>query len=112
MRLRIALSVLPVVLIAGWLSLTQGWDGLLLSGVWAAVTLVAVGICVLLGRTAGASNATLLWISCLLASLLLAGFCALAILGIGAVIAPLAIVLITFSLVNLATDFRHRHRAR
>ena len=55
MWLRIALSVLPVVLIAGWLSLTSGAkvQTLLLSGaIWAPVTLVAVGICVLLGRAA------------------------------------------------------------
>ena len=108
MRLRIALSVLPIVLIAGWLSLTQGWDGLLLSGVWAAVTLVAVGICALLGRAAGVSNATPLWITCLLASILLVGFSALTILGIGMLIAPLAIVLLTFSLVNIVAEFRHR----
>ena len=110
MRLRIALSVLPVVLIVGWLSLTQGWDGLLLSGVWAAVTLVAVGICALLGRAAGVSHSTPLWITCLLASILLVGFCALTILSIGILIAPLAIVLLTFSLVSLAADFRFRRR--
>ena len=115
MRLRIALSVLPVVLIAGWLNLTSGAkvQTLLLSGaIWAPVTLVAVGICVLLGRAAGASNATPLWITCLLASILLAGFCALTILSIGMLIAPLAVVLLTFSLLNLAVDFRHRRRVR
>lgn len=115
MRIRIALSVLPVVLIAGWLNLTSGADvrDLLLSNaIWAIVTLIAVGICVLLGRAAGASNATPLWITCLLASLLLAGFCALTILSIGMLIAPLALVLVTFSLFNLATNFRHRHGSR
>ncbi len=112
MRLRISLSVLPVVLVVGWLSLTQGWDGLLLSGVWAVVILIAVGVCALLGRAAGASNATPLWIVCLLASVLLVGFSALTILGIGMLIAPLAIVLLTFSLVNLAADFRYRRWSR
>ena len=113
MRLRIALSVLPVVLIAVWLNLTSDDSfNLPINAIWAVVTLIAVGICVLLGRAAGPSNATLLWITCLLASLLLAGFCALTILGIGVVIAPLANVLITFSLVNFATDFRHRQKTR
>ena len=115
MRLRIALSVLPVVLIAVWLNLTSGakvQTFLLISAIWAPVTLVAVGICVLLGRAAGASNATPLWITCLLASLILAGFCALTILSIGMLIAPLAVVLLTFSLVNLAADFRLRHMSR
>ena len=107
MRIRIAVSALPVVLIVGWLSLTQGWVALQLGAIWAIVTLIAVGICVLLGRAAGASNATPLWITCLLASLLLAGFCALTLLSIGMLVAPLAIVLLTFSLLNLATDFRH-----
>ena len=107
LKLRIALSVLPVVLIAVWLNLISDDSfNLPINAIWAIVTFIGVGICVLLGRAAGASNATLLWISCLLASLLLAGFCALAILGIGMVIAPLAIVLITFSLVNLTADFR------
>ena len=76
------------------------------------MTLVAIGICVLLGRAAGAYNATPLWITCLLVSILLAGFCALTILSIGVLIAPLAIVLLTFSLINLAADFRLRHRSR
>ena len=47
----------------------------------------------LLGRAAGTSGATPLWIACLLVSALLAGFSALTILGIGMLIAPLAIVL-------------------
>ena len=102
-----------MVLIAVWLNLTSDDSfSLPINAIWAVVTLIAVGICVLLGRAAGPSNATLLWITCLLASLLLAGFCALTILGIGVVIAPLAIVLITFSLVNFATDFRHRQKTR
>lgn len=106
MKFRIALSVLPVVLIVGWLNLASG-DSLYLptNVIWAIITLIAVGICVLLGRAAGASNATPLWITCLLASVLLAGFCALTILSIGMLIAPLAIVLLTFSLLNLAADF-------
>ena len=111
MIFRIALSVLPVVLIAGWLNLTSGAKVqtlLLSSAIWAPVTLVAVGICVLLGRAAGTSGATPLWITCLLASLLLAGFCALTILSIGMLIAPLAIVLLAFSLLNLAANFRSR----
>ena len=113
MRLRIALSVLPVVLIAVGLNVTSDDSFYLpINAIWAIVTLIAVGICVLLGRAAGASNATLLWISCLLASLLLAGFCALAIIGIGTLIAPLAIVLLTFSLVNIAADFRYRRKIR
>lgn len=113
MTSRIALSALPVVLIAGWLNLTSSAEvqGLLLSNaIWAIVTLVAVGICVLLGRAAGASSATPLWITCFLASILLSGFSALTILSIGMLIAPLAIVLLTFSLINLATNIRHRHR--
>ena len=106
--------MLPVVLIAGWLNIAASGDSLYLltHAIWAIVTLVAVGICVLLGRTAGASRATLLWITCLLVSILLAGFCALTILGIGVLIAPLPIVLLTFSLLNFAVDFRHRHRTR
>ena len=116
MRLRIALSVLPVVLIVGWLNLTNLTEGaeflLPFNAVCASVTLIAVGICVLLGRVAGASDATPLWITCLLASVLLAGFCALTILSIGMLIAPLAIVLLTFALLNLAADFRHRHGSR
>ena len=89
MRLRVALSVLPVVLIAVWLNLISDDSfNLPINAIWAIVTLIAVGICVLLGRAAGASNATLLWITCLLASILLAGFCALTILGIGVLIAP------------------------
>ena len=106
MRIRIALSVLPVVLIVGWLSLTKGWVALQLGALWAIVTLIAVGICVLLGRAAGASRATPLWITCLVASILLAGFCALTILSIGMLIAPLAIVPLTFSLINLGIDYR------
>ena len=113
MRLRIAASVLPVVLIAGWLSLRSSDDRLLLfSATWGVVTLVAVGICVLLGRAAGTSGATPLWIACLLVSALLAGFSALTILGIGMLIAPLAIVLLTFSLVNLVADFRQQRRSQ
>ena len=115
MTFKIALSVLPVVLIAGWLNLISSVEiqALLLSNaIWAIVTLIAVGICMLLGRAAGASNATPLWITCLLVSLLIAGFCALTILSIGMIIAPLAIVLLTFSLVNLAADFRYLHRFR
>ncbi len=111
MTSRIALSVLPVVLIAVWLNLTSGAKVqtlLLISAIWAPVTLVAVGVCVLLGRVAGASDATPLWITCLLAFLLLAGFCALTILSIGMLIAPMAVVLLTFSLLNLAADFRSR----
>ena len=109
MTSRIALSVLPVVLIAGWLNLASDDSfNLPINAIWAAVTLIAVGICVLLGRVAGASSATALWITCLLASILLAGFCALTILSIGVLMAPLAIVLLTFSLINLAADFRHR----
>ena len=109
------MSVLPVALIAGWLNLTSSAEvqALLLSNaIWAIVTLVAIGICLLLRRAAGLSNATPLWITYLLASLLLAGFCALTILSIGMVIAPLPIVLIAFSLISLAVDFRHRHRTR
>ena len=113
MRIRIAVSVLPVVLIAGWLNLASGDSfNLPINAIWAIVILIAVGICVLLGRAAGTSNATPLWITCILASLLLAGFCALTILGIGVLIAPLVIVLLTFSLVNLAAEFRLRHRTR
>ena len=108
MTSRIALGVLPVVLIVGWLSFTQGWVALQLGAIWAVVTLIAVGICLLLGRVARTSNATPLWITCLLASILLAGLCALTILSIGMLIAPLAIVLLTFSLLNLAADFRPR----
>jgi len=113
MTSRIALSALPVVLIAGWLNLNSSAEvqGLLLSNaIWAIVTLIAVGICVLLGRAADASNATPLWITCLLGSILLVGFCALTILSIGMLIAPLAIVLLTFSLINLAADFWTRYR--
>ena len=111
MTSRIALSGLPVVVIVGWLNLTSG-DSLYLptNAIWVIVTLIAVGICVLLGRAAGASRATPLWITCLLTPILLAGFCALTTLGISALIAPLAIVLLAFSLVNLAADFRLRHR--
>ena len=114
MRIRVALSVLPVVLIAGWLNIAASGDSLYLltNAIWAIVTLIAVGICILLGGVAGAYSATPLWITCLLASILLAGFCALTILGIGALIAPLPIVLIMFSLLNLAADFRHRHGMR
>ncbi len=108
MRIRITLSVLPVVLIVGWLSLRQGWEALQLGAIWAIVTFIAVGICLLLGRVARTSNATPLWITCLVASILLAGFSALTILSIGMLIAPLAIVLLTFSLLNLAADFRSR----
>ena len=84
----------------------------LLNAIWAVVTLIAVGICVLLGRAAGVSHSTPLWITCLLASILLAGFCALTILSIGTLIAPLAIVLLTCSLINLAADFRCRRKIR
>ena len=115
MTLKIALSILPVVLIAGWLNLTSGaevQDLLLSNAIWAIVTLIAVGICLLLRRAAGASTATPLWTTCLLVSLLIAGLCALTILSIGMIIAPLAIVLLTFSLVNLAADFRYRHRVQ
>ena len=115
MTFKIALSVLPVVLIAGWLNLISSaevQDLLLSNAIWAIVTLIAVGICMLLGRAAGASNATPLWITCLLVSLLIAGFCALTILSIGMIIAPLAIVLLTFLLVNLAADFRFRNSTR
>ena len=113
MSFRIALSVLPVLLIVGWLNLNSSAEvqGLLISNaIWAIVTLIAVGICVLLGRAVGASNATPLWITCLLASILLAGFSALTILSVGMLTAPLAIVLFTFSLINLAIDFWTRYR--
>ena len=110
LKLRIAFSVLPVVLIVGWFNLMAGAGGisdlLLGNAIWGVVTLIAVGICVLLGRTAGASNATPLWIVGLLTSLLLAGFCLLTILSIGMLIFPLPMVLLTFSLVNLAAGFR------
>ena len=110
LKLRIAFSVLPVVLTVGWLNLVSWGSGisdlLLGNAIWGAVTLIAVGICVLLGRTAGASNATPLWIVCLLTSLLLAGFCLLTILSIGMLIFPLAMVMLTFSLVSLAANFR------
>ena len=103
------MSVLPIVLIAGWLNMASD-DSFFLptNAIWAIVTLIAVGICVLLGRAAGTSSSTPLWITCLLTSILLAGLCALTILGIGAIIAPLAIVLLTFSLVNLAAEFRFK----
>ena len=109
LKLRIAFSVLPVVLTVGWLN-SRARDMELLelllgNAIWAVVTLIAVGICVLLGRTAGASNATPLWIVGLLTSLLLAGFCLLTILSIGMLIFPLAMVLLAFSLVNLAAGF-------
>ena len=116
LKLRIAFSVLPVVLIVGWLNLVAGGGGisdlLLGNAIWGLVTLIAVGICVLLGRTAGASNATPLWIVCLLMSLLLAGFCYLTLLSIGILIFPLAMVLLAFSLVNLAAGFRPWFRAQ
>ena len=103
--------MLPVVLIVRWLNLASGDSfNLPINAIWAIVILIAVGICILLGRAAGVSNARPLWIACLLTSILLAGFCALIILGIGVLIAPLAIVLLTFSLINLAADFRDRHR--
>ena len=112
LKLRIAFSVLPVVLAVGWLNLVGRGSGisdlLLGNAIWGLVTLIAVGICVLLGRTAGASNATRLWVVCLLASILLAGFCLLTILSIGMLIFPLAMVLLTFSLVTLAANFRLR----
>ena len=98
MRLRIAFGVLLVVLTVGWLNLMGGGGGLpgLLPGntIWGLVTLIAVGICMLLGRTAGASNATSLWIVCLLTSFLLGGFCLLTILSIGMLIFPLAMVIL------------------
>ena len=113
MKFRIALSVLPVVLVAAWLSVRTGREGLLPSlAIWTTVSVIAAGVCALLGRAAGASDATPLWITCLAASVLLAGFCALTILSIGMLIAPLAIALLTFSLVNLAADFRHRRGTR
>ena len=114
LKLRIAFSVLPVVLTIGWLNLMAGGGGisdfLLGNAIWAVVTLIAIGICVLLGRAAGASNATPLWIVCLVMSLLLAGFCLLTILSIGMLIFPLAMVLLTFSLLNLAAGFRIWYR--
>ena len=112
LKLRIAFSVLPVVLTVGWLnSRAKGLDILELllgNAIWAAATLVAVGASTLIWRAAAASNATRIWIVCLLASLLLAGFCLLTILSIGILIFPLAMVLLTFSLVNLAANFRLR----
>ena len=109
MKLRTALSVLPVVLVFGWIIVRTGGEGLLPGlAIWTTVTAIAAGVCALLDRAAGASNATPLWITCLAASILLAGFCALTILSIGMLIAPLAIVLLTFSLVNLVADFRYR----
>ena len=99
--------MVPVVLIAGWLNLASGGSFFLpTNAIWAIVTLIAVGICVLLGRVAGASNATPLWVTCILAAVLVGGFCALTILSIGMLIAPFAIVLLTFSLINLAADLR------
>ncbi len=81
LKLRITFSLLPAVLIVGWLNLMAGGGGisdlLLGNSIWGVVTFIAVGICVLLGRTAGASNATPLWIVCLLTSFILAGFCLL-----------------------------------
>ena len=116
LSLRIAFSVLPAVLIVGWLnsrSKGMGISELLLgNAIWGLVTLIAVGACMLLGRAAGASNTTLLWIVCLLTSLLLAGLCLLTILSIGMLIFPLPIVLLTFSLLNLAAGFRLWYRAR
>ena len=116
MRLRIALSVLPVVLTVGWLN-SRARDMELLelllgNAIWAAVTLVAVGACALIWRAAAVSNATRIWIVCLLASLLLGGFCYLTLLSIGILIFPLAMVLLTFSLVNLAAGFRLWYRAQ
>ena len=114
MTFKVAVSVLPVILIAGWLNLAASGDSLYLvtNAIWTIVTLVAAGICALLGRADGTSCATPLWITCFLSSILLAGLCALTILGIGVLIAPLAIVLLTFSLISLAADFRRRHRTR
>lgn len=110
LKLRIAVSVLPALLTMGWLNLKARDGGItdlfLGNAIWAVVTLIAVGICVLLGRAAGASDATPLWIVCLLTSLLLAGFCLLTILSIGMLIFPLAMVLLTFSILNLATGVR------
>ena len=111
MRLRIALSVLPVVLIVGWLNLAASGDSLYLvtHAIWAAVTLIAIGICVSAWTCCRSvqRNATVdshaYW-----RQFCIAGFCALTILSIGVLIAPLAIVLLTFSLLNLAVDFRHR----
>ena len=56
--------MLPVAMIAGWLNLASG-DSLYLptNATWAIVTLIAVGICALLGRAAGAYHGTLLWIT-------------------------------------------------
>lgn len=116
LKLKIAFSVLPVVLVVGWLNLMAGDGGisdfLLGNAIWGLVILIAVGICVLLGHVAGGSNTTPLWIICLLTSLLLAGLCLLTILSIGMLIFPLPMVLLTFSLLNLAADFRLWYRAR
>ena len=112
LKLRIAFSVLPVVLTVGWLNLMAGGGGisdlLLGNAIWGFVTLIAVGICVLIRRSA-ASNVTPPWIVCLLVSLLLAGLCLLTILSIGLLIFPLPMVLLTFALLNLAAGFRLRH---
>ena len=45
-------------------------------------------------------------------SLLLAGFCLLTILSIGLLIFPLPMVLLTFSLLNLAASCRLRYRTQ
>ena len=115
MKLRIAFSLLPAVLIAGWLnSKAQGMgisELLLANAIWGFVTLIAVGSCVLIWRAA-ASDDRALWIICLLTSLLLAGLCLLTILSIGMLIFPLPMVLLTFSLLNLAAGFRLWYRAR
>ena len=59
LKLRIAFSVLPVVLIVGWLNLMSKGMGifelLLGNAIWGLVTLIAFGICVLLGRAAAAT---------------------------------------------------------
>ena len=113
LKLRIAFSVLPAVLTVGWLNLMakgMGISELLLgNAIWSLATLVAIGACALIWRAAAASNAILLWVVCLLASLLLAGFCLLTILSIGMLIFPLAMVPLTFSLLNLAASFRLWH---
>jgi hypothetical protein len=105
---KIAASVLSVVLIAGWIDLSLGVVSLSFYIMWAIVATITVAVCVFIGQINRGPQAMLFWTACLLVSLMLCGFSILAFASIGLLTAPIGIVLVAFSSVSLVAGLHSR----
>ena len=73
-RVKVALSVLPVFLIGARINLYLDGVGLFLNLFWAIIALSTVGCCALIGHSTRGAHQISLWATCLLLSFLLLGF--------------------------------------